>query len=433
MAVIKTGPHIANIRGRQGTKVYSEWKGKSYLRSCAKSISNPRSAAQSKARARLGGSSQYWHKSLTDAQRALWSQYAVKQAGCELKRKEQILIIPYKGYTVSGYNAFVMVNGLLFAAGLLAQGVFASFPPTSTELFNPPTALDAVWNYGRVVYFSEDFEDEAVNATPDLWTPAWAYFSPGTSYIKVVNTPVHAGSRACEIVQQVGLTQSFYQVTQLTTNDTELHLYTRAAQNNTNTPIVYTTPVPLPVASGLMLAFWGDGNVRYSNGAVWTIAQPYVVGSWYHAKAVIHDAARTWDLYIDDMVNPVAVGINYRAPNSCSYIQLITNAGACYVDDIWVGLTVPLGISYTWTDPVGMHANTRIRVWIYSEETGVHKQQVATIALGEEAHALTYVRVAKGRTVPIASLPGNYWVQLDAVGPSGVRTAPSNAALINVP
>ncbi|GAI18807.1 unnamed protein product, partial [marine sediment metagenome] len=94
----------------------------------------------------------------------------------------------------------------------------------------------------------------------------------------------------------------------------------------------------------------------------------------------------------------------------------------------WVtGKTFPFsGMCLDWTDPIGMHANSRIRVWIYGEGTGIHKQQVATIPLGVESYALTQARGINGTWLPLSSLPGHYWVQLDAVGPSGVRSAPSN-------
>lgn len=118
-----------------------------------------------------------------------------------------------------------------------------------------------------------------------------------------------------------------------------------------------------------------------------------------------------------------------------------------FIDDAPIGITPPnaptvlLGtwdvptccITLTWTDPVAALVGTKIRVWVVSLDSGAHKQKRTALALAVEAYSLCDVRVALGSLQNIRLLPGHYHIQIDAVGPNGQKSPPSNICQVTVP
>lgn len=436
MAKIKRGNGLQDIRGSSKGHVYSDWRGRGYLRSKTISGSNPGSSRQADARSSMARFSQVWKTQLTDAQRDLWNQYAKEQAGQKPKMRGAVLIIPYKGFTASGYNTFVQINRLLFSAGLLAPGAFVSVPPTGTELFNSPTGLTGIWNYGWATYLSEDFEDEVNLSPPNQWTPPWTYvFGGGATLLRSTNLLSHAGSLCAQIlVAGVPTSFAYIVVPQLNQDGIQVDFYARAAQSNVSIPFCYTQDVLITGVAGL-LTFLSTAKWQYNDGGIWKSWGSYVANTWYHVRIVLFNSTKKWEFYIDDMVTPAVTNIGFRHPIVPGALVFHTGPGfgSAYFDDLLIRRPVTEGVVLTWTDPTGMHANSRIRVWTYSEEAGVHKQQVAAVGLGVEAYTITHVRAAKGSLIPVSSLPGHYWCQLDVVDPAGARSGPSNAILVNVP
>ena len=86
-----------------------------------------------------------------------------------------------------------------------------------------------------------------------------------------------------------------------------------------------------------------------------------------------------------------------------------------------------------WCDPTDAPVGSKIRIWTLSYDAGVHKQHVATVALGVEKWIPTTVRVAGGREVPIASVPGHYLFQLDCISSNGNQSPPSNTVECECP
>lgn len=118
-----------------------------------------------------------------------------------------------------------------------------------------------------------------------------------------------------------------------------------------------------------------------------------------------------------------------------------------FIDDAPVGITPPNAptvlaaawdvptccITVTWTDPVDAIAGTIIRIWTVSLNGGAHKQLVGTVALAAETYALCAVKGALGASFNVRDLPGNYLVQIDAVGPNGQKSPPSRVGYLAVP
>jgi len=103
----------------------------------------------------------------------------------------------------------------------------------------------------------------------------------------------------------------------------------------------------------------------------------------------------------------------------------------------WVIGKVPcpapgLGYTITWTEPAGLPAGCKVRIWVMSYDAGIHKQHIASVDIGIEQYILTNVRVAHGKTVPSLSVPGHYLVQADIIDPNGNPSPPSNTVELTV-
>jgi len=191
------------------------------------------------------------------------------------------------------------------------------------------------------IVFEQNFEAEAVDETPNTWVDPWAYSDTGSNDIKVISSPVYAGSRAARMYS--GDSSNAYasiQEAALLTDNTQVDCYARAAQLDKALAILYTTDshTGLSTKTGIAVAFWVDGKIYYNDGGSWTDSGiAYNTSTWYHVRYIVHNTARTWDLYITDMGTPIATGIDYRNDLSCDYFTLLTgNAqlGTVYIDNI---------------------------------------------------------------------------------------------------
>lgn len=241
MARIWLSEVLNDIRGSVKNHVYSVWKGLNYIREKAVSIANPCSLKQEGVRAKTTQSAKRWYTTLTQGQRDLWNEYAEAMAPKEGDGGGTKNLIPDNRGVMSGFNAYIMTNGLAFSAGVTTLVTFVDDAPIGIDAPNAPTLFGSVWN----------------------------------------------------------------------------------------------------------------------------------------------------------------------SPTCC------------------VGLA--------WTDPLDALVGTMIRVWLVSLDGGAHKQLVATVALEAEVYDLCSVKGALGASFFIRNLPGHYHIQIDAVGPNGQKSPPSNISQITVP
>jgi len=235
--------------------------------------------------------------------------------------------------------------------------------------------------------FEETFEAEAVNEIPTTWVDPWSYTSAGANDIKVIDSPVHEGSRAARIHSGDSDNNAYASIQKnaLTTNNVRVDYYARAAQIDVILAGLYITASHSNQAAefGICVAFWNNSKIKYNNGGNWIeTAITYNTTTWYHIRYVIHDAARTYDLYIDNMSTPIATGIAYRFAQSCSYLCVMTETSAqeeAYVDDITI--TTPVEgtqdfTTYTEVDPNSRITRTASKVtW-----AGLTRDEVAYVA-----------------------------------------------------
>jgi len=127
---------------------------------------------------------------------------------------------------------------------------------------------------------------------------------------------------------------------------------------------------------------------------------------------------------------------------SADVIDMVT-----FIDDAPIGITPPNApttlacvwheptccINLTWVDPLDALVGTKIRVWAVSLDGGAHKQMRAPVALAAESYPLCNLRGALGATFNVRDLPGHYHIQVDAVGPNGQKSPPSNICQVTVP
>lgn len=145
MARIILSDILNDIRNAIGAHVYSVWKGVHYIREKAGTISNPRSAAQESIRARIAAAAKYWYAVLTDEQRALWEEYAKGMGSSTDSNSVQgggtKNLIPTNRGVMSGFNAFILINGLNYSAGVAPTGLYIVDAPIGIDPPNAPTNL----------------------------------------------------------------------------------------------------------------------------------------------------------------------------------------------------------------------------------------------------------------------------------------------------
>ncbi|MCW4048984.1 MAG: DUF6266 family protein [Candidatus Bathyarchaeota archaeon] len=145
MARIILGALINDIRNAIGALVFSSWKGINYVRDKAITVANPNSDSQAAIRARLSDLSKRWYNTLTDAQRAVWEEYALQLGSAQDSNQAQEggtkVVIPQNRGVMSGFNAYVMANALGFSAGIFPLGFHVDNAPLGVDPPNAPTNL----------------------------------------------------------------------------------------------------------------------------------------------------------------------------------------------------------------------------------------------------------------------------------------------------
>jgi len=140
MARVTLGPLFNSISGSIGEMVNATWKGINYIRSKAKTISNPQSEDQADIRARITECSKYWTDVLTDQERGNWETYSngivVPSSG------PGDIYKPAKG-PFSGYTAFMRNNTLKFTSGQSPLGTFQKLAPIGVTSPDAPTGIAA--------------------------------------------------------------------------------------------------------------------------------------------------------------------------------------------------------------------------------------------------------------------------------------------------
>lgn len=142
MARITLGSIVNGISGSIDQMVYSTWKGINYIRSKAKTISNPQSTDQADIRARVTECSKYWNDTLTQAERNNWETYS--QSIVSPSSGPGDIIKPGKG-PWSGYTAFLRNNLLKFTSGQVALGAFQTLAPIGVTGPDAPVDCAAGW------------------------------------------------------------------------------------------------------------------------------------------------------------------------------------------------------------------------------------------------------------------------------------------------
>ncbi|MBA7564989.1 hypothetical protein ES708_06658 [subsurface metagenome] len=437
MAVIKKGEHIQDIRGGSKNHVYSDWRGRGYVRSKAINPSNPRSSAQAALRSSMPRYSHLWSKTLTEAQRALWNEYAQSEGKIKGSRSMARQIIPPPGVIGSGFNMFVRNNILLQTAGLQVPPAYLATPPTPADpASSSPLDLEAVWNYGVGQVFFEDFLDEVNGAKPNAWTPPWTYVDgAGPSQITATNTAAPLWPLAC-LFNNAGnpRSQALFPLPSLKVEGSIYEAYAVANQNNASQSVLFTVDFPITNACSFV-GFHSTARFQYIDGGVTKFFGAYNASQVYRFRVVHHLPALTYDIYVDNMVIPKVAGVSFSAAFGPAQLYLFQDVtlGTYFINFYRVVGSVPLGLDLSWTDPVNAPVGSRIRAWLRSYGMSAHLQQVDTVALGEEELILSQIRTAQGRTVDISNLPGEYKLQLDSVSPGGRQSAPSNVIEVTVP
>lgn len=121
---------------------------------------------------------------------------------------------------------------------------------------------------------------------------------------------------------------------------------------------------------------------------------------------------------IDEFTDDAPIGID--APNAPTTLTCGWESGLCI-------------IRLTWVDPIEVLEGSMIRIWAVSLDGGPHKQLVASVALAAETYDIDLLRIAQGAQTNVRNLPGHYHIQIDAVGPNGQKSPPSNICQMTVP
>ncbi|MBA7552426.1 hypothetical protein ES705_44987 [subsurface metagenome] len=146
MARVWLSEILNDIRGSVKNHVYSVWKGLNYIREKAVSISNPSSFFQQRIRAKTAATSKRWYATLTQGQRDLWNEYAEAMPPKEGDGGGTKQVIPDNRGTMSGFNAYVMINMLATSANVTGGDAFLDDAPIGIDAPNAPTGLACEWN-----------------------------------------------------------------------------------------------------------------------------------------------------------------------------------------------------------------------------------------------------------------------------------------------
>lgn len=477
MATIKKGEHIQDIRGGVKNHVYSDWRGKGYLRSKAINPLNPRSFAQANSRARMPACSTYWSSTLTDEQRAQWNEYAQQENKLKVKRPSKAFIIPPPKTSGSGFNTFVRNNMLLQSVGILAHNQFLSYPPTLAGIGkpNPPTSLSGVWvntPLSRCVRLDGVNEYITFGDIAPIWDGVnskmslsfWIYqssLSDGFPFTKYNTASVLSGMFYVKTYAtgKIGIafwgatpadSRGFFTGDGVMSSDVTYHvqfvvdLATATAQIYINDADRYA----VTSASGVPPVVFLDTNVPFEVGRFRTAGSPGGTG-WFRGQLdepILYDYLRTQAQAIADY-NEGAGVYGVRSPGLVAGWHFDQAAGIIAPDfscndydgtlhNMEVGdwqpglIQSPQRVSLAWVDPLEVPAGSRVRLWTYSDRSGAHLQTIRSHRLGCPTFPAVNIRGAQGKTFTLSALPGRYQFQADCVDTYGQQSMPSN--LINV-
>lgn len=173
---------LQDIRGSMGGSTFSAWKGLTYLRNKAITISNPQTPVQQALRANFAESVGEY-RNLTPVQKAMWEEYA--QALKATNAKNQVVgdsgIMPVLGKTQSGFNAYIGVNQHLEAIDLPRVAVPPVDPQPLAPDFTIEPVYDAVSGCIDFEFKSQDNPLPALTLKLEAWIKGW--WSGSHSYI----------------------------------------------------------------------------------------------------------------------------------------------------------------------------------------------------------------------------------------------------------
>lgn len=173
MAVIKASGNINSISGSIGSNIFSSNKGKLYIRSKPKTVSNPQSNEQTYLRARTAECAKCWNNILTQDERNAWETYA-KNIITPTSGPGDI-IKPAKG-PFSGFTAFIKNNVTLFFYEILTIGQFLKIAPLGITPPDAPVNVNVIWN------------NPALEAT---WTAGTVTGDVVAVYVRAPNVSIH--------------------------------------------------------------------------------------------------------------------------------------------------------------------------------------------------------------------------------------------------
>lgn len=434
MARIIPGPNISDIRGRQGSTVYSVWKaGCHYTRSLPVYYQDPETDIQIVMRDCKACALAAWTLLLL-GYKALWEEYAKK---CVHRNQDldqgggTTNLIPHHRPPYSGQNAFVQAYLRLCRLRTKTHNVPATIgQPCCLEdlavaLPDPYDTIEVTWTkpttcgYNLTEYLNQNFEGEIVGSTPDLWTPAFTYSTTGTAAIICDNTRAHGGTKSCKCGPGTGVALAKYAVPGMVGQNHVVLDYWFNVDDAT--PFTYLPSIrsvdDLNVC--VFVAVFQE-FLRYYDGLVQMQGPTVLDDTWYHVRYIIHPETRTYDLYFDDMCNPYVTDVDYYANVDAGYIGLQGRATALWVDDIHL-----------------YYCNQWVKAWLLSYAAHAHKQIVCQQPANLGAMSISKARYAGGVLSLLSNNPGLYYLQFDVLGideiQNGLLSVPSEIFRVVIP
>lgn len=410
-------PLITDARGTLGDLVYSIWRaGVHYVRTKAVDPLYPGTDLQHLMRDAKIAALAAW-TALTQDQKALWEEYA-QQFGSRNQDLDQgggtRNLIPHHRPPITGQNAFIQCYLRMARAGLA---------PVLTPPTNPPPRqvedLDINWNPGTNQldvtwkdigfgifppqrYLFETFEDEALNAEPNAWTPAWVYNKPSLAVIKVSSTYAYSGTKSARLSTGTIPCTAYYNIPQLATHDgIKIDHFCRLI-SPTSIQAVLQVYSAGGVSSCVQMRC-ASGYFQYYFLGAWVNLTPYVTGVWYQVRYVLHPATKTCDIYITNMVTPKISGLVYVNNVNAGCVYLTNGDVTNYVDDIDV---------YSEVIP---SENVLFRLWLRSYQAHAHKQLITHAPVMDEVLHVSQARYALGVPGNLVDNIGLYYLQADVL------------------
>lgn len=475
MAKIKLGPNITDISGSVKEVIYVPWKRSQYaVKSRAGIYQNPQSPRQTLLRSVTQESGFIFKNTLTPAQRNNWNEFAQGLASQDGKFGGIRNLIPKNRGIMSGYHAFVMCRSRALMSGITLPANFNDSPLGQT----PPsclTGLAASWKALITVNYSLLFDgvDEYVNVQDVLGyeynqPQSWEFWvkplgpQAGDWFISKTDIPqdhgyyygIVAPNLRLQMTRAAGV-EGLVVIRSFPFSGVWKHaVLTYDGSNSSNGMRIYVdTVVGQTIVQNVPLT----GTIKTSD--------PLVFASLTGAPAALFkghlDCIRNYNRVltqpnVNALFNAGAglYGADPFSDGSCQGAWMFCTGSGITLFDIsgnnyhgtlvnmepgdWVPGKVPCPISanwidLTWTDPVIVTANSKIRVWIRSRELGVHKQLIHSVDLSEESKVIQQVRMSQGALHDVTDFPGHYLIQADVVQPNGLLSPPSNTVEVTVP